>query len=130
VTTWLSTAEVADRLGICREVLMRAVLAPVSKERRAWVKTAGEIGQRSARYRWRADRLDDWFTEAGEWQASESVETPGSCDGETAAEAADPTRSPAPASGEPTRSPRRSRRRSSGTGGGSLVELVGRLRSK
>lgn len=128
MTTWLTTEEVAAHLRVSRDVLMPLVLVP--HDRPAWSLYAGEHGRRTARYRWRADRLDDWFEEVCRWRASASGETAGSSDGETADGELEPTKSPSAASGEPTRSPKRSKKRSSGTGGTSLVVLAERLLSR
>jgi hypothetical protein len=123
MTTWLSTEDVIAHLQVSRRILLALVPAPV--ERPAWVLYAGRHGERTARYRWRADRVDDWFEEANRWRVSTSEASPGSCDGATTTDETD--RSPSLPSVVPSVSRSRSKTRSTGPAGMTLVELAARL---
>ena len=128
MTTWLTTDQVLDHLGISREALVRIIDAPV--EPRPWVLYAGAHRKHTGRYKWRADRVDDWFEEACRWRACTTSTGAGSSAGETEAGAVASTGSGAAASGGRTRSRKRSRTRSNEPAGTNLVELAGRLLSR
>lgn len=128
MTAWLTTEAVFAHLGISRDSLM--VLTQAPNARPAWSLYAGQHGTRSARYRWRADRLDDWFEEVCAWRASSGQGTAGVSGGETEAAELAATNEPSAPSDSRKRSRSRSKTRSKDTGGTSLVELAARLTSR
>lgn len=60
--TWLSTAQVAEHLGISHDVLADLMRQPVKEQ--PWVTYGGVERTRSARYRWNADQVDEWYRRA------------------------------------------------------------------
>lgn len=123
---WLTTEEAAKRCRIREEQLRDLIRIP--SKRPAWSQYAGVPGTRSARYRWRADLVDDWFEEVCAWRASRSEGTPGPSGGGTEGEGAGCTSSRSAPSARPKRSPPRSTGRSSSSGGTSLADEWARRR--
>jgi hypothetical protein len=123
---WLTTEQVCALLQLDRCTLRALIRAPV--ERPAWVRYSGRADSTSARYRWEASRLNAWFREASEWQASAGRAIAGSSDGETEEDGAPtPTLSPS-TPGRPRKpSAAKSKRRSTASGSTNLVELARRL---
>lgn len=131
MSTRLTTEEAFRHLGITREALMALVhLSGVPAEiQPAWSCYAGVHGTRTARYKWRADRLDDWFDEVCAWRLSQRRSQDGLSDGAMPEdERLKLIKSPSPPSGGPTRSPKRSKKPSIATASGSLLDQLSRRR--
>lgn len=127
----LTTEEAFRHLGITREALMALVHLPGVPDSipPAWSCYAGVHGTRTARYKWRADRLDDWFDEVCAWRLSQRRSQDGPSDGATPeGEGLKLIKSPSAANGGPTRSPKRSKKPSTATGSGSLLDQCSRRR--
>lgn len=126
MTTWLSTEQVREHLGISKEILTELMTAPVDPP---FTRYAGRAGSPHARYRWRSDRVDAWFEEAAAWRTSKSETVSGLSGGEREDGDRSSSGSPSEPSDEPIRSPRRSKTTSSDTAGSSHIGLVKRLLS-
>lgn len=127
MTPWLTTEAVTEHLGISRPALMELVRAP--SERPAWALYAGDHGTRSARYRWRSDRVDDWFEEVCRWRASQRSTATGASDGATEDGEPELTSARSEPAGSRKRSPKKSKTPSPASDDSSLVRLAARLRS-
>ena len=127
---YVSTAEAAAYLGISPYTLSCLVRRPVPDELSPVVTFSGTLGSRGARYRWRFEVLDDWFTEVNRWRASRSEAAVGGSGGASAEEAASTDPSPSEPSARRSSARSRSRNPSSAAAGTNLVELADRLLSR